>query len=181
MAYKFRAGESVPEAIRRIATEELTSAAAQLDGGAGTKREEAIHEARKSVKKTRAILRLAKAELGDVRARENTRLRDAGRKLSELRDAGAIVVTFDDLKAAFPKQPGLQALDAIRDGLAARRDQAMEQAGIEARLQEMAKSFRAGAKRVKSWPLKTDSFGAIRTGLENSYRDGRKAMTVARK
>ncbi|HZU25898.1 MAG TPA: CHAD domain-containing protein [Bryobacteraceae bacterium] len=181
MAYKFKAGESVPESIRRIATEELDSAAEQLDGKGSSSREEAIHEARKSVKKTRAILRLAKSELGDVRSRENVRLRDAGRRLSELRDAGAIVVSFDDLKAAFPNEAGLDALEPIRAGLVARRDQTMEQPGIEERLKAMAKSFRSAAKRVKAWPLNADSFAAIRTGLEDSYREGRRAMTKARK
>src|SRR5581483_2102675 len=150
-------------------------------GKAGSSREEAIHEARKSVKKTRALLRLAKSELGDVRSRENVRLRDAGRRLSELRDAGAIVGSFDDLKAAFAKEPGLDALGPIHAGLVARRDQAMEQPGIEERLKSMAKSFRSAAKRVKAWPLSADSFAAIRTGLEDSYQHGRRGMSKARK
>ena len=75
MAYKFKAGESVPESIRRIVTEELESAADELDGAAGAKREEAIHEARKSVKKSRAILRLLRPELGATAKSENKALR----------------------------------------------------------------------------------------------------------
>jgi len=171
----------MPESVRRIVAEEMESAAAQLDGAESTNREEAIHEARKSVKKTRALLRLVATELGDVRAKENTRLRDAGRKLSELRDAGAIVGTFDDLRAAYPKERGVAALETIRAGLVTRRDQAMDQAGVDARLKTMAKSFRGMTKRLKSWPLETDGFAAIKDGLEASFRAGRRAMARARK
>src|SRR5579884_2299948 len=45
----------------------------------------------------------------------------------------------------------------------------------------MAKSFRTAAKRVKTWPLNADGFSAIRTGLEDSYRAGRKAEARAAK
>lgn len=181
MPYRFKAGESVPESIRRIVAEEMESAAGQLDGTEAKSREEGIHEARKSVKKTRAILRLVASELGSVRRTENTRLRNAGRKLSELRDAGAIVGTFDDLRAAYPNERGLESLDSIRAGLVARRDQAMDQAGTDARLKLMAKSFRSASKRVKSWPLDADGFAAIKEGLEASFRAGRKAMARARR
>jgi CHAD domain-containing protein len=181
MPYRFKLGESMPQAVRRIVAEEMESAASQLDGNGEKKREEGIHEARKSVKKTRALLRLVAGELGDVRGKENTRLRDAGRKLSELRDAGAIVGTFDDLRAAYPKERGLAALETIRAGLVTRRDQAMDQAGIDARLQTMAKSLRGTTKRLKSWPLEKDGFAAIKDGLEASFRAGRRAMARARK
>jgi|SRR5579884_3717080 len=179
MPYKFKAGESVPESVRRIVVEEMESAASQLEKPAGPQREEGIHEARKSLKKTRALLRLMKSELGGARKTENTRLREHGRKLSELRDAGAIVNAFDDLLAASPNGKGHDSLNAIREGLVARRDQAMDQAGIEERLKGMAKSFRAIAKGVKSWPLKTDGYAAIKSGLEASFRAGRKAMARA--
>jgi len=181
MPYRFKAGESAPESIRRIVAEEMESAASQLEAASGDKREEAIHEARKSLKKTRAILRLVKSELGGVRKTENARLRDHGQKLSELRDAGAIVVAFDDLLAASGQVKGRDSLDTIRAGLVARRDQAMDQPGVEARLAAMAKSFRTIGKRTKNWPLKSDGFSAIRGGLEESFRAGRKAMTRARR
>src|SRR5579884_383521 len=181
MAYKFKGGESIPEAVRRIVTDELESAAKELDGTAGTNREEAVHEARKSIKKTRAMLRLVKPELGAVQKTENSKLRDSGRKLSELRDAAAIVTSFDDLRAAFPNQKGLELLDPIREGLVKRRDEAMQHAGVDEGLQSMSKSFRASTKRVKRWPLNADGFAAIRTGLEDSYRAGRRAMARAGK
>jgi hypothetical protein len=49
MAYHLTRSESVPEGLRRIASEELDSAASQLSKAHGQRRDEAIHEARKSV------------------------------------------------------------------------------------------------------------------------------------
>ena len=48
MASHLKAGESVPDEIRRIACEELDSAATQLSGSGEKNRDEAVHEARKS-------------------------------------------------------------------------------------------------------------------------------------
>ena len=65
MAYRFRHGESVPDAIRRVAREELRSAVRSLTGRGAKNRDEAVHEARKSVKKLRALLRLVQSELDE--------------------------------------------------------------------------------------------------------------------
>lgn len=61
----------MPEGLRRIATEELESAASQLSKAHGQRRDEAIHESRKSVKKVRAILRLVQTELNDTYREES--------------------------------------------------------------------------------------------------------------
>jgi len=55
MAYRIKRNESVAEAVRRIAGEEIDSVASQLARSSGKRRDKAIHEARKSVKKTRAL------------------------------------------------------------------------------------------------------------------------------
>src|SRR6266567_8833517 len=70
MAYRLERDESVPQALRRIAREQLASAADEL-GKRGSKRAEGIHEARKSIKKVRAVLRLVRQELGNTYRKEN--------------------------------------------------------------------------------------------------------------
>ena len=64
MAYQLRSDESVPEGMGRIVREEFKSAAGQLKSRNGAKRDEAIHQARKSIKKIRGVLRLVQPELG---------------------------------------------------------------------------------------------------------------------
>src|SRR6476619_4851172 len=106
MAYQLRSDESVPEGIRRIVREEFKSAAGQLKTGNHAKRDEAIHEARKSIKKIRGVLRLVQAELEREFRSENKLLRDAGRKLSPFRDAGSVIEVFDDLKRKYRQELG---------------------------------------------------------------------------
>src|SRR4051794_26191676 len=101
MPYRLERDESVISGLKRVVRDEMESAGDQLSGDRKKNRDEAIHEARKSIKKVRALLRIMGAELGDIRRRENTRLRDIARRLSEFRDAFAIIETFDDLKRKF--------------------------------------------------------------------------------
>src|SRR3984893_690904 len=176
MAYHLKRGESVPAGIRRIAAEELESAAGQLSGGLGRNRDEAIHEARKSVKKVRAILRLMHVELGDTYQEESDFLRDAGRKLSRLRDAGAVIEIVDALKQKSRNKLKARTFDLIRRELLARKEHAEKDGNIQEVLADIAASLRAASKRVKAWPLQTDGFPAIAPGLRQTFRRGRKAL-----
>src|SRR5271165_4675242 len=104
MAYRLKRDESVIRGLKRVVREEIESAGTQLSGDRKTSRDECIHEARKSIKKVRALMRLVSPELSDTYARENARLRDIARRLSEFRDAFAIIATFDDLKKKYKDQ-----------------------------------------------------------------------------
>lgn len=176
MAYHLKSGESIPEGIRRVVREEMEAAAAQLSGKGAANRDEAIHEARKSVKKIRGALRLMRPELGDIYRAENTRMRDVGRRLSEFRDAGAMLETFDALLEKYHGELGKHTLASIRTGLVARKEQREKQAKIERALSAMAGALGRAGKRVKTWPLAADGFPAIAPGLEETFREGRKAF-----
>jgi CHAD domain-containing protein len=130
MAYHFKRDESVPEAVRRIAREELESAVEQLGRRRNGSYDEAIHEARKSVKKVRALLRLFQMELGGKYRTETRGLREAGRKLSELRDAGAVIEILDTLKKKYPQELRGHKVDSIRRGLMARKRHAEEEVNL---------------------------------------------------
>src|SRR5579863_5096978 len=101
MAYRLERDESVISGIRRVIREEIESAEEHLAGKKKTTRDEAIHDARKSIKKVRATLRLVRDQLGDAWKRENSHLRDIAARLSQFRDAFVIIETFDDLKTRF--------------------------------------------------------------------------------
>src|SRR5260370_21848845 len=70
MGYRLVRSESVPQGLKRIAREQLASAADEL-GKRGSQRAEGIHEARKSIKKVRAVLRLGRAGPGNNHRQEN--------------------------------------------------------------------------------------------------------------
>jgi CHAD domain-containing protein len=175
MAYRLKRDESVIAGIRRVVRDEIESAGDQLSGESKTSRDEAIHEARKSIKKVRALLRIVRPGLDGVYAPENARLRDIARRLSEFRDAFAILGTFDDLKKKY-KDATRNKLHSVRAGLDKRLKETRKEEDVALVLEEASVALRKAAKRVKSWPLQTDGYVAIGPGLEATYRAGRKAL-----
>ena len=130
MAYVLKRSESVPEGIRRMALEEIDSAASELSKRRRD-RDEAIHEARKNIKKVRALLRLVQPELGDTYYQESSYLRDVGRKLSLFRDAGAVIEILDSLKQKYRGRLKASTVESIRRDLLARKEQSEKDADIQ--------------------------------------------------
>jgi CHAD domain-containing protein len=174
MGYHLERNEPVPQGLKRIAREQLASAADEL-GKRGRQRAEGIHEARKSIKKVRAVLRLVRLELGNTYQKENARLRRVGRTLSEFRDATAIIQIVDALKEKYPEE----LPQAIRRKLVAHRAASERRRNVAGVVQKMATTLRGAEARVNSWPMETNGFAAIAPGLEATYRAGRKALARA--
>jgi CHAD domain-containing protein len=181
MPYRLKASESVPAGIKRIVVEELDSATEQLSRNGHKNRDEAIHEARKSVKKIRGALRLVQPELGATYRKENRRLRDLGRKLSELRDSAAIIETFDNVIKKHEESLQKNTLSSIRQALDKSKLETERTLNIDQVVRGAIATLGAAKKRVKNWPLKGDGFRAIAPGLRTTFRRGRKVMAAAQK
>ena len=178
MPYRLERGEAVPGGIRRIVSEEADSAIKHLTNTAARRREEAIHEARKSIKKIRGVLRLVRPDLGRTYRDENRVLRDAGRRLSQIRDAEAVIEVFDDLVQRYRGDLQKNSWAAIRRGLEGDKRETEKQAGVDSVLRQAATTLRRVGRDVKNWPLPQDGFVAVKSGLRNSYRQGRKALAL---
>jgi CHAD domain-containing protein len=175
-SYKLKEGEAVPRGIARIARGRIDHAIDELEGRTGSSPEEAVHEARKDMKKLRAVVRLVRAELGDnVYRRENACFRDAGQELSGVRDADVMLATLAKLEQEIPEAAAghlRQALEAHKLRTAAgTRDQASVQ---------VAEILATARRRIGRWPLDEDGFEAVAGGLERIYRRGRKDFRSAR-
>jgi CHAD domain-containing protein len=179
MAYRLERGESVIAGLKRIAQDEIESAGAQLSGDRRS-RDTAIHEARKSIKKARALLRLVSAELGGVYPRENTRLRDIAGELSSFRDDFVIIETFDDLKRKYRSETR-NRLRPARGALTKTKNETARAQVVGIVLDHAVAALGNVAKRVADWPLETDGFPALSPGLEKTYRAGRSALARVRK
>ena len=111
------AGERTGEGLRRMAVGQLDTAIEALEGHGGGSAERRVHEARKALKRLRALLRLVRGELGEpVYASEVAVVRAAGKRLARARDADVLLSTLDDLVERNPKQlarrRGVQRLHA---------------------------------------------------------------------
>jgi len=176
VGFRFRRGEAVPRAIRRIAGEQLRYAASQLRDSTPQNRDTAVHEARKSIKKVRAVVRLMAGELGPVAEAENELLRNLARKVSPLRDAAVLVETFDSLASHFPEAICPALRERIHAALLKNRSH-VARTSIAARSPAtIAFALERAAQRARVWPLHYDGFDAIAPGLKRALRRGRKAL-----
>jgi len=88
MSFELRIDEALPDGIHRIAKKEIEKVRACVDGSSKASRDEMVHEARKSLKKLRALVRLVRPGVGGkLYRRENFAFRDIARPLTEVRDA----------------------------------------------------------------------------------------------
>jgi CHAD domain-containing protein len=179
MGYRLEEREGMAGGVRRIAREELGKAIDQLEGRAAGDPDEAVHDARKRLKKARSALRLVRYDVGNaVRRRENQVMRDAARSLSGVRDAQVLLETLDAL-ATESREPSLpaDAVRALRRSLEQRRERLREERAAAA---PVAAAELAGVlERVTEWPLDDEGFEAARSGLQRVQRRGRRAMAAA--
>jgi len=179
MAYRFEKSESIPEGVRRVVDEQLDWAARQLSKADDPVT--AIHEARKSIKKVRGALRLLRPGLGAAYRAETSYFRGLGRKLSELRDAAAIIEVFDQLREKHKARSKHSDFHDIRSGLERDKRDTEEAANVETTIKETIAGLRAAKRRVENWPIPNGGFETIAPGLKASYRRGRRAGRRARK
>ena len=173
MGYRFKRDESVTAGVRRIAREELDEAVRQLSHAQSKDGDEAIHEARKSVKKVRALMRLVQPEMGDAYREETRTLRGAGRKLSELRDASSVIESLEKLQQGYPKELRRPVFDSVRQGLLTRKREQKQREDVAAVLRKIATELKAAGRHAKRWPLATDGFPALESELEKTFRKSR--------
>src|SRR5262245_22712879 len=101
---RLSASESLPDGFRRLLAGHIEDALAQLIGKGEPG--EAVHQARKSIKQARSLLRLIRPAIGDAQKAENDLLRSIGGKLSATRDAQVLNETLigleESAEAKFP-------------------------------------------------------------------------------
>jgi acyl-CoA hydrolase/CHAD domain-containing protein len=176
--FRLRAGEPIPDGLRRIAGEQVDMAIERLDGQTREDHPEAVHEARKGLKRLRAAIRLARGDLGDdVYRRENTTFREAGRRLADTRDAQVLVETLD--KAVSDDPAAARDLRQLHDALVSQRD-GLNRRSASGNSEEVLSELRQARERIDAWPLDEESFAALAPGLERIYRRGRRALKTAR-
>lgn len=181
MAYKLAPDEGLRDGLQRGAREQLDLAVDELSTGVSEDPVEAVHDARKALKKTRALLRLGRAAIDpDVRRRENAALRDTGRSLSCARDAEVMVEAVEELSERFAGRVPQATFDAVRGHLEAERDQARQRLLESGLADQAAEELKAARRRLAGARLRQGGWKALEPGLVRSYRRGAAALAVAR-
>ncbi len=180
MSYSFtRDDADVAQGLRRIALDQIDRAMAE-SADPDLPMAERIHQLRKRCKKLRGLIRLVRPVFDDYGA-ENAAFREAARRLSDVRDAAALVETCDALTARFADRLSDGAFDDLRRRLVAEA-RAREKAGdVEDRMEQSRADLRAARERAAGWILDRDGAPAVARGATKTVRRARKAMRAARR
>ncbi len=162
--------------IRRILAEELAGVVAELRSEARS-RDDAIHEARKHLKKARALLRLLRPFLGDAYAWENDVCRGAARMLAGARDAAAMVEAVERLRSTCETPDVWRALET-RMGERARAR--LMSTGDEARILGAIEERLSGVQvRLRAWSQVPSAPSDLAAGAARVLRSGRRRYRTA--
>jgi CHAD domain-containing protein len=180
--FRLAPDEGAADGLRRIARGQIELASDRLKAGADDVAG-AVHEARKSLKRLRAVVRLARDELGDdVYRMENRAYRDTGRELSAARDAQVLGETLDALTKRYRREIGDGAFAGLREALDADAKAAHDRIGADAgAVEEVRTGLEAARDRIAAWPLPEDQDASmLAPGFERIYKRGRRALKAAR-
>ena len=178
-AYRLLKGEPVGRGVRRAILAQVDDAIAHVRGDAGVAPAEAVHEARKDMKKVRSALRLVRGEIGDQAwRRENDHYRDIARTLSDFRDAEILVEALDSLSERFGPRTD-DRFGGLREQLETEARGAHDDGTIERAMASAAAKLSAGRSRIEGLPLDGDGWKLIAPGIHRSYRRGRRRLRTA--
>ncbi|HEU0061348.1 MAG TPA: CHAD domain-containing protein [Hyphomicrobiaceae bacterium] len=176
MAYRLKLKTALALEVRRIALEQIEiarSALARRDDRAA-----AVHDARRSLKRLRAMLRLVRPALGESWFKQSNRqLAGLGQRLSQSRDLDVMLVTLSKLEngnggLASDVAERLRRAVARHRGLANGAARPASDRSLGGALQRAEKLF--AAERLRGLALVH-----VAAGLEQSYRKARRSFRQA--
>ncbi len=172
MSFQIDPSKNANKEVVSLASKRLLKATQALDCGSP----QSLHEARKCLKETRALLRLVREPLGArLFAEENCLLRDVGQRLSEQRDIAAQVECWDKLVATDRRRFGSAAMQKVRGRLVERIPASSLEPQLLAQLQEALQHAGDDMGRLS---LGSKGFALFRAGVQRTYQDGRRALAA---
>lgn len=171
--------EAPSDSLRRIASEQICGAIAQLQRQDDLN--EGIHEARKHFKRVRALLRLARPALpAETYAFENQCFRDLGRLLSPVRDSAVYIETLDLLRKSHRELFAAESFLFLRKRMVREHRAVLDMfAQDEQRRASIVDSLRCAQPRVNEWRFRESEFTLFKGGLRRIYGRGRAEKAAA--
>jgi CHAD domain-containing protein len=175
MSYRFKLQETIAEGVRRIGLEQIEIAETKLAGNDNVAA--SIHDARRCLKRVRALIRLVRPALGeDLYRQETERLARIGRLLADARDQHVMQQTLTKLEHRFGTMPSntakrLQRLIATGSGGGKRR-------AADGRRPALV-GLRKARKLFSAARIESTEFEHVTDGLERAYRKARRSFRKA--
>ena len=141
--------------------------------------ESAVHAVRKRVKQVCAIVKVLHQTDAGAFDKDGRRLRAAGQRLSILRDADAVIATFDHLRARFPTRLPEHTYAIVRRQLVQAKARTMRNAKADQSLAHVAHRLHTVSRSVRQWRVPTIEVLQWPALLKEGYRASRTAMRRA--
>ncbi|MCA9005366.1 MAG: CHAD domain-containing protein [Planctomycetaceae bacterium] len=181
MGYQFKQQESLASGVRRIAGEQL-SQAIQILQDPEQNRHYAIHEVRKRFKKLRGLVRLVRSGLGDEYTAINIWYRDAGRRLSRIRDAESLLESLQALQQRHTDPAYAELFADFENRFRARKQKVVEEwIDLDQELEQLSGELQEAKQLVESWKIKGAAFKVLKAGLRRTYQRGAVALSQLHK
>lgn len=179
MSYRLEPEEGLATGVQRIIREQIDQSIAGLEDPKD--RDEVVHDVRKRLKKIRAALRFVRLEIGeDVYKPENICYRDAGRRLSPVRDSFVKVETLDLLLDRYDDYLDSSAYQGLRERLVARHEKRVGEVLDENHAMEaVLDTLQHARKRVDDLPIEVTGTDAFHGGLRKVYKRGQNRLADA--
>jgi hypothetical protein len=175
MYYWIQAGFELRGDVRRVADEQFELLRRHLFDPAPDPHE-AVHEARRALRRLRALLALFQDEVGSEYDNLREPYRSCTRALSGLRDAHALVETLARARRREGGRLGVMLWGSLDERLRARRDRLLETATPDRA--SMRRVLDRAKRQLALWTARAD-LDVLRHGLKRRYRRGRKALRRA--
>lgn len=169
------------ESIKELMQEKLDKCRQALQAQSDS--HEAIHKVRKELKKTRAICRLVRDEIGeDAYHSAQDFFRDTARKLSPARDASALLETLYKVEKELPCKNKQPLLKKIKNHLIAKKAALTRvQINQQQLLQTVLEDLKDAEQYFSPWTFHHQDFTVFRSSIERVYKRCRKGLKSAYK
>lgn len=178
MSYELQPDEALADGIRRICCTEICKAVGIADGTRQTD-DTPVHQIRKYLKKARAALRLVRKEIGRSAFRQQDHwLRDAGRLVSEVRDAEVRLDTVRQLQSIKPRR-GRAPYARLEQMLTLELENFV--AAFAEWQSQTLPLLQQARNATETWTVAHFDADQLRRAIQVSYKRARCALNVARK
>jgi CHAD domain-containing protein len=179
LAFHFKRSESIPAGAGRILVSELDLALDSLSSPEQTL-DHRVHEARKCLKRVRALLALARgsADAGLVE-RLRRHVRRAAHALSELRGRAALAEIFLALTKRYPGELPAPLGDELERALNSGASWSSERTAQA--LAAASDTLTQARSDARAFHVRGDGFAALEPGFRRTYARARRDLRLARK
>jgi CHAD domain-containing protein len=178
MAFRIDFSEPLNDEVRRIHLEQIDRALAEIDDDSLSVHAR-VHQFRKRGKKIRALARLFRDADESWYKSVNVQFRDMARNYADLRDAQAVLETYDGLEHHFSAQLDSTTFAPIRESLLSSRGRRIRTDTDGLHLPSLRDALSKSRAAVGDWPRLDLDDRVMVQGVARTYKRARKGFKKA--